>query len=160
MRKKNRPNWSCCHLWGVDDDKFQKSNAVVADHRFYSCVGNMVLLPTPLKAFTDTMPEIKAMLRLCARHLYRWQCDHETMEATNLALDAWNDWQAWPASWPRMGESKLPLGTVRISEAIKADADRRLATIRRDLKQAGSFYPRDDVRRALSYWKISESEND
>lgn len=66
LRKANRPNWSCCHLWGVDDPKYQKANDVVSDHRFYSCIGNMILLPTPLKAFTDTMPEVKAMLRICA----------------------------------------------------------------------------------------------
>jgi hypothetical protein len=155
LRKKNRPNWSCCHLWGVDDPTFQKSNDVVGDHRFYSCIANMVLLPTPLKAFTDTMPEIKAMLRLCARNLYGWQCDHETMEATNKALDAWSDWSAWPSSWPRPGENKRPLGTIPISDAIKADADRRLATIRRDLVEAGEYYPRDDVRNALKYWRIA-----
>jgi hypothetical protein len=52
---------------------------------FFSCVGNMVLLPTPLKAFTDTMPEIKSMLRICARNLYGWQCDHESMSAINCS---------------------------------------------------------------------------
>ncbi|WP_260688482.1 MULTISPECIES: hypothetical protein [Rhizobium] len=157
LRKKNRPNWSCCHLWGVDDAKFQKSNDVVSDHRFFSCIANMVLLPTPLKAFTDTMPEIKAMLRLCARNLYGWQCDHETMEATNRALDAWSDWSAWPTSWPREGETKLPLGTVAITDAIKTDADKRLIAIRRDLVEAGEFYPREEVRNALRYWRIAEA---
>jgi hypothetical protein len=60
LRRTLRPNWSCCHIWGVDDASFQLSNFVVMDRRFFSCVGNMVLLPTPLKAFTDSMPEIKA----------------------------------------------------------------------------------------------------
>ncbi len=156
LRKKNRPNWSCCHLWGVDDPKFQKSNDVVADHRFYSCIANMVLLPTPLKAFSDTMPEIKAMLRLCARSLYGWQCDHESMAATNEALDEWSEWSAWPASWPRPGESRRPLGTVPFSDSIKADADRRLSAIRRDLLEAGDHYPREQVRAALAYWRIPE----
>lgn len=72
LRKKLRPNWSCCHIWGVDDASFQLSNVVVMDRRFFSCVGNMVLLPTPLKAFTDALPEVKAMLRICARNLYGW----------------------------------------------------------------------------------------
>ena len=49
----------------------------------------MVLLPTPLKAFTDTMPEVKAMLRICGRSLYGWECDHESMKETNAALDDW-----------------------------------------------------------------------
>jgi len=154
LRKATRPNWSCCHLWGVDDDKFQKSNAVVSDHRFFSCVGNMVLLPTPLKAFTDTMPEIKAMLRLCARNLYGWQYDHEGMAAINEALDLWGDWSAWPASWPRKSKTSPPAGTVPFSPDIKRFADRRLARVRRDLIEAGAFYPRDKVLEALDYWRI------
>ena len=28
-------------------------------------------------------------------------------------------------------------------------------TIRRDLEHAGKYYPRDDVRAALAYWKIT-----
>ena len=67
LRKAQRPNWSCCHIWGLDDPKYQKSNDVVKDRRFFSCVANMVLLPTPLKAFTDTMPEIKAASHLLAQ---------------------------------------------------------------------------------------------
>jgi len=47
LRKNLRPYWSCCHIWGVDDASFQLSNVVVMDRRFFSCVGNMVLLPTP-----------------------------------------------------------------------------------------------------------------
>ena len=80
IRSKDKTNWSCCHIWGVDDPKFQKTNTVIADHRFYSCVANMVLLPTPLKAFTDSMPEIKSMLRICSTNLYGWRCDHTDME--------------------------------------------------------------------------------
>ena len=50
LTKKLRPNWSCCHIWGVDDASYRLSNVVVMDRRFFSCVGNMVLLPAPLKA--------------------------------------------------------------------------------------------------------------
>ena len=56
-------NWTCCHLWGVDDPKFAKVNTVIKDPRYFSCVGNMMRLPTPLKAITDSMPDIKLMLR-------------------------------------------------------------------------------------------------
>jgi hypothetical protein len=157
LRKSERPNWSCCHLWGVDDPTFQEANHVVSDHRFYSCVGNMVLLPTPLKAFTDAMPEVKSMLRLCARNLYGWQCDHETMFETNAALDAWDVWDAWPDSWPRRGETKRPLGTMPLNDPIRAAAAKRLASIRHDLVHAGEFYPRDQVRAALAYWRIAEA---
>lgn len=156
LRKADRPNWSCCHIWGVDDPTYQESNAVVSDHRFYSCVGNMVLLPTPLKAFTDTMPEVKAMLRICARNLYGWQCDHDSMSAVNAALDGWTDWSAWPASWPRKGERVLPLGTAPLNEGIQFSAARRVAAIRHGLQYAGEFYPREQVRAALAYWNIAE----
>src|SRR5260370_5902035 len=70
LRKKLRPNWSCCHLWGLDDASFQRSNVVVMDRCFFSCVGNMVFLPTPLKAFTATVPEVKPMFRICPPTLY------------------------------------------------------------------------------------------
>ena len=157
LRQATRPNWSCCRVWGVDDASFQKANEVVSDHRFYSCIANMVLLPTPLKAFTDTMPEVKAMLRICARNLYGWQCDHVTMAPVNAALDEWDDWSVYPQSWPQARGEKRPLGVVPLTQEIEQVALKRLATIRSDLMAAGKFYPRDEVRRALAYWKISET---
>lgn len=154
LRQSSRPNWSCCHIWGVDDATYQKANAVVSDHRFYSCVANMVLLPTPLKAFTDTMPEIKAMLRICARNLYGWQCDHETLGEVNVALDAWDDWSTYPASWPRQVGKGRPLGVIELTTEIAKQAKRRLETIRHELQTAGKFYPREEVLQALAYWNI------
>jgi hypothetical protein len=154
LKKKLRPNWSCCHIWGIDDEKYQLSNDVVTDRRFFSCIGNMVLLPTPLKAFTDTMLEIKAMLRICARNLYGWQCDHDNLLATNAALEKWTDWSAYPASWPRSPNEKLPLGAVPLTSDIRASAAKRLADIRHDLEHAGPFYPRQEVRDTMAYWKI------
>jgi len=157
MRKATRPNWSCCHIWGIDDATYQKSNDVISDRRFYSCVGNMVLLPTPLKAFTDSMSDIKAMLRICARNLYDWQCDHASMSAVNSALDRWTDWTAYPKSWPRSPGERRPLGIVGLTLGIEKSAANRLAVIRRDLQNAGKFYPKAEVRAALAYWQISET---
>ena len=157
LTKAKRPNWSCCHIWGVDDPTFQKSNDVVTDPRFYSCVANMVLLPTPLKAFTDSMIEIKSMLRICARNLYGWQCDHESMTTVNAALDQWTDWSAYPKSWPRERDGQRPLGVVDLTPSIAKSAAKRLAVIRRDLQTAGEFYPKDAVREALAYWRICEN---
>lgn len=154
LRKKNRPNWSCCHIWGLDDAKYQLSNVVVMDRRYFSCIANMVLLPTPLKAFTDTMPEVKAMLRLCARNLYGWQCDHDCLLEFNANLDKWDRWEAYPESWPRTPNAREPLGVVPLSQAIRSSAERRLATVRKDMERAGSFYPRDAVRAACEHWKI------
>jgi hypothetical protein len=111
----------------------------------------MALLPTPLKAFTDSMVEIKSMLRICARNLYGWQCDHESMNAVNTALDQWTDWSAYPKSWPRKLGEQRPLGVVDLTPNIANSAAKRLAAIRRDLQNAGEFYPKDAARAALAY---------
>lgn len=154
LRSKLRPNWSCCHIWGVDDPTFQLSNTIVMDRRFFPCVANMVLLPTPLKAFTDTMHNVKVMLRICARNLYGWPgLDAEFLPAS-AALDRWTDWESYPQSWPRTPKEKRPRGVVDLSPSIRLSAQRRRAAIRHDLDHAGEHYPRERVRAALAYWKI------
>jgi hypothetical protein len=152
LRSRQRPNWSCCHMWGIDDASFGSSNVIVQDARFYSCVANMVLLPTPLKAFTDVMPDVKWMLRACAFHTYDWRCDHEMFG--DVDFDPWTFDPAYPASWPKTAGDAPPPGTVPMTSAIASDADRRLAAIRRDLQGAGSFYPRQAVLEALTYWNL------
>lgn len=153
--KEERPNWSCCHIWGVDDPKFQRTNTVVADNRFYSCVANMVLLPTPLKAFTDSMPEIKSMLRICSTHLYGWRCDHPDVsdwcEPKSHDIEFWT---AYPKSWPAKERARMPMGVRPLNENIRVSANKRKQKIATDLEIAGSHYPRDNVRIALSYWNI------
>jgi hypothetical protein len=94
------------------------------------------------------------MLRICARNLYGWQCDHDDLRASNAALDNWKDWDAYPDSWPRIPHEKLPLGVIELTPDIRATAQKRLAVIRRDVEHAGEYYPRDEVRAALEYWKI------
>ena len=153
-RKQTRPNWSCCHIWGVDDPKYQKANAVVQDRRFYSCIANMVLLPTPLKAFTDTMFDVKAMLRVCARNLYGWECDHEEVAASNAKLTEHFDWTDYPESWPRKEGEKRPLGVVELNPMIEKSARDRRAKIRAEVVKAGPFYPREEVQAVLTYWGI------
>ncbi len=155
LRSDDRPNWSCCHIWGVDDARYQSTNLVVQDRRFYSCVANMLLLPTPLKAFTDTVPEVKAMLRICARALYNWHCDHESLVETLATIDRWDAWDAYPSSWPRRsGDGIVPPGVVPLNDGIRKDAARRLARVRKDMVSAGPHYPREAVRTAMAYWDI------
>jgi hypothetical protein len=149
-----RANWSCCHIWRVDDPSNQAHNAVVQDHRFFSCVANMVLLPTPLKAFTDAMPDVKAMLRICAMNTFDWTCDHESVASSAKEVRGWRTWDAYPSSWPRRMGEKLPLGVVPINDRIRRNAERRIARIRDELKTAGSQYPRKEVRAALHYWGV------
>ena len=74
-------------------------------------------------------------------------------------LDNWQDWNAYPKSWPRTGDDgKLPIGLVKLSPEIEQSARSRLAGIRHDLEKAGSHYPREEVLKVLAYWKISESD--
>lgn len=155
LKQSERPNWSCCHIWGIDDEKFQKPNDVVKDRRFYSCVANMVLLPTPLKAFTDAMPEVKSMLRVCSRNLYGWTCDHESLRDTVAVLDTWDAWDDYPDSWPRTPNEKRPLGTVELTPKIESQVNDRIATIKRDIANAGPHYPLSEVRDVLAYWQIT-----
>lgn len=155
MGAKKPKNWSCCHIWSVDDPSFQTTNNIVQDPRFYSCIGNMVLLPTPLKAFTDSVPEVKAMLRICARSMYAWQCDHPDMATANAELDIWDQWDDYPVTWPRnQDDGLLPLGVMSFTEKAKASADKRRERIFNDLSNAGDFYPRENVRAVLDYWGI------
>lgn len=154
IRKRDRPNWSCCHIWGRDDLTFQVNNTVVADPRFYSCVANMVLLPTPLKAFTDSMPEIRMMLRICATNLYGWRCDHDDLAANHEAIQAFTDWSAYPASWPRTRSGRRPPGLVPLNDVIRANAQKRLGRIRSDLKNAGPKYPRVSVLETMRHWSV------
>jgi hypothetical protein len=100
------------------------------------------------------MPDVKAMLRICARNLYGWPKGQDEFRATNAALDKWTDWNSYPQSWPRTPHEKLPLGMIPISSVIRRCAEKRLAAIRHDLEHAGSFYPREEVRVALAYWNI------
>ncbi len=154
LRSDDRPNWSCCHIWGVDDDKYQVANLVIQDRRYFSCVANMVLLPSPLKAFTDAMIEVKAMLRICARNLYGWHCDHEELKSAVALIDKWHDWDAYPVSWPRQMNDPFPMGVVQLNDAIRSTAARRREKIRLDLATAGKFYPRAEVKAVLAHWKI------
>lgn len=155
IAKSERPNWSCCHIWGRDDPTFQFTNSVISDHTYYSCVANMVLLPTPLKAFTDALPEIKTMLRVCATFLYGWTCDHPDVEKERVAANAFLDWESYPQSWPRPGSANRPLGTVSLTEKIEASARKRLARIAHDLEHAGNYYPSAVVRSVLEKWAIN-----
>jgi hypothetical protein len=126
-------NWTVCHIWGIDDPAFQQSNVIVRDPCYYSCVGNTVLLPTPLKALTDSMPEVKHMLRVCAYNLYGWvpvvPNAPELEERIELVRKGvvFND---YPESWPRTRHEKLPPGTMRYNRTIEAAIQKRKQEIR------------------------------
>ena len=100
----------------------------------------------------------EAMLRICARNLYGRHCPHESIARSIAVIDGWDDWSAYPESWPRRSCEKLPLGIMPLNDSIRSDVNARLMRIRRDLEQAGSHYPRDEVRKALAYWRIEVHE--
>lgn len=152
---RKTPNWTVCHIWGVDDPKFQESNRVVRDPRYYSCVGNMVWLPTPLKGFTDSMPEIKRMLRTCAFHLYGWACEHSDVaeEAERVRTGSTPD--GYPETWPTRERRSLPPGTAPFSDRVRKAIAKRKAEIQKALADTSlAHYPRDEVQAVLAFWGI------
>ena len=145
-------NWTVCHIWGVDDPKFRKPNSVIADPRYYSCVANMVWLPTPLKAFTDAMPEIKRMIRVCALHLYGWVCDHPDVAEHAREVREGPIPEDYPERWPTPERICLPPGTAPFTPKVSAAIERRKAELKRMLVERSlAEFPRDEVRRVLMY---------
>lgn len=151
-----RPNWTVCHIWGVDDDKFQVRNRVVQDPLYYSCVGNMVWLPTPLKGFTDCVPEIKSILRTCAFYLYDWACEHEDVKLAAEKIRSGNLPPYYPPTWPGPGRAMMPVGVVPLNGKIQKSIDQRKAVLRGLLGTPGlKHFPYDQVHKTLNFWKIT-----
>ena len=113
-------NWTVCHIWGYDDPNFGPGGSVVHDPRFYSCIGNMVWLPTSLKGFTDSLPEVKSLLRVCAYYLYGFLCDHPNSQSEAQRIrDGWIPAQ-YPPAWPTETRKALPPGTSPFTDRIRA----------------------------------------
>jgi hypothetical protein len=142
LRKQDRKNWSCCHIWGNDDDSYQSGHSEVNDARYFSCPANMVLLPSPLKTFTDTVPEIKNALRLVAYKLYDFCPDGREVPT----MDQCGNF--FPQEWKDFSPPKLSGMTEKISNALRRQVEK--------LKYLDSLddveYPRDRVREVAIYW--------
>jgi hypothetical protein len=149
-------NWTVCHIWGYDDPSFAKSNEIASDPRFYSCVANMILLPTSMKGFTDTIPEIKHMLRVCAFHMYGWTCQHPSVESEAAKVRLGHVPPHYPESWPSPDRpSARPIGTAPYNSRIEERIRRQRESIERQIEdETLTFYPRDHVRRVLGFWGI------
>jgi hypothetical protein len=141
-------NWSVCHIWGIDDPGFTKTNTIVQDARFYSCVGNMVLLPTPLKGLTDSDPDAKACLRVRAFELYGWVCPID--DAPELGDKIKAGWRPdrYPTFWrePELIDASVVLARRRKSEIL-----RQITT------QPGPLYPTEVAKIAVEYWSRFQS---
>lgn len=150
--------WTCCHIWGIDDEKFEKTNKIVQDSRFYSCVANMLYLPTPLKAFSDSVPEVKEMLRTCSYYLYDWVCDHSDVQMLAEKIKSGYLPPGYPDQWPSPKNRKMiPPNTVAFNDVIRSSADKRLGQIKKSLKDHANNpnYPKQQVEDTLKYWKIN-----
>jgi hypothetical protein len=147
---------SVCHVWGYDDKEYKKSDSFTHDPLFYSCVGNMILLPTALKGFTDEMKEVKAVLRYCAFHLYSWPLGlRERLRQSGL-------WRAddppihYPDDWPRSGRAALPSNMAPLSKAVCKMIDKRRNELKAMIETADHRqFPREQVLSVLDAWKIN-----
>lgn len=147
-------NWTVCHIWGYDDPTFAKPGSIVRDRKYYSCVGNMIWLPTPLKGFTDSVGAIKKMLRVCAFHMYGWACEHE--ESKQDAKQIKSGWipDGYPSVWPTSTRKILPPGTAAYSPAVQKRIQKRKEILRDLLASPGLHFPKDQVEDVIRFWKI------
>ncbi len=161
-RKSNgikNQHWTVCHIWGIDDPTFQRPNSIVQNPMYYSNIGNMVLFPSPVKAFTDCVPEIKMHLRVCAWYLYGFICEELKEEAEKIKegyipID-------YPKEWPRSYREKLPPGTVEYNPRIQNFIANRKRQIRQDLNNPrfeGSYYPKERISNVLNVFPGNEPE--
>lgn len=139
---RTRPNWACCHIWGNDDESFQSDYSEVNDPRYFTCAANMVLVPTPLKTFTDTVPEVKSALRFAAYLLYGFIPENRPVPS---AKDAGH---FLPKSW----QVEETINYSSITTKIEADLKKRAATLHDLQSCAGPNYPRDQVNNVVNYW--------
>jgi hypothetical protein len=149
-------NWTVCHIWGYDDEKFSGPGNVVRDPRFYSCIGNMIWLPTPLKGFTDAVPQIKECLRVCAFQLYGWVCQHDDVRHAADRVRSGAIPESYPEEWPTVTRHALPPGTAKFNDRVRASVERHKAKIRAQLaNEKLTHYDHESVRQVLAFWKIS-----
>jgi hypothetical protein len=150
-------NWTVCHIWGYDDPSFAEGGIIVRDPRYYSCIANMIWLPTPLKSFTDSLPEVKVMLRTCAFYMYGWACEHETAKVQADAIRAGAMPENYPGNWPGPDRKNvLPPGTAAFTREVEASIIRQKQKIKAMLDdETLTYFPRENVREVLAFWKIT-----
>lgn len=149
-------NWTVCHIWGYDDSSYAQRSEVVQDPRYYSCLANMIWLPTPLKGFTDALPEVKDMLRVCAFQLYGWACDHPSVaEKSARVRSGWVP-DGYPRTWPAPERPNvLPQGTAPFTGCIEEKIAKQKQRIKNLIEDRGlKHFPRDEVLEVLKFWGV------
>lgn len=155
---ESRKNWTCCHVWGYSDETFQSASPT-NDPRFYTCVANMVQLPTPLKALTDSLPRVQAALRTCAWHLYGWTPPVDEF-AEAAAIRAGHVPEDYPEFWPLPGRPARPPLLHAATDRVMGAVARRRAKLGREIAEARAGrlgqYPLDSVRSVLDHWGLAQ----
>jgi hypothetical protein len=129
------PNWTCCHVWGYSDLSFQQRGSLTYRHQYYTCLPNLLLLPSPVKALTDCMPEVQQAIRVCSWQLYGWTPDPTDASEAELIRSGWVP-SHYPSVWPSLGNPVVPPGLVRATPAILRQARRRKEAIAEELRHA------------------------
>ncbi|MFT5005495.1 MAG: hypothetical protein ACI8YI_001108 [Paracoccaceae bacterium] len=148
LNRDSRPNWSCCHIWGNDDPTFQNDFAEVNDPRYFTCPANMVLVPSPLKTFTDTIPEVKAALRFAASLLYDFWPENRPrprLDEAGLFL-------------PKVWRQRETISVAIIDDAIQLNLAKRVKKLTELHRHAGPNYPPEKTERVIEYWRAKLPE--
>jgi hypothetical protein len=116
----------------------------------------MVWLPTPLKGFTDTIPEVKSILRVCAFHLYGWVCGHPSVAGEAKRVRSGAIPEGYPKSWPTPERpSVVPLGTAPFNDRVARQIAKRKLKFKADIENLSlTHYPRIEVLEVLKFWGI------
>ena len=132
---------------------------MVKDPRYFTCLANMIWLPTPLKGFTDAVQQVKSILQTCSYYLYGWACEHIAVKAQAETVRSGAIPAGYPDDWPAPGRLNLrPVGVAPFTPELEAKIASRKSEIRRMLDDNSlTNLPRDDVRRVLDFWKIDLS---
>jgi len=116
----------------------------------------MLWLPTPLKGFTDALPDVKMILRTCAFYLYGWVCEDDSVRDHADAIRSGLLPIGYPGSWPSPDRpGLLPPGTAPFTSIIRDEIRHRKMLFRSMLDDARlTNFPRDEVRDVLNFWSV------
>jgi hypothetical protein len=150
-----KSNWTCCHIWGYSDPTFQVKGGPTYNPRYYTCLPNLVLLPTPVKTLTDSMPEVQQAPRVCSWYVFGWTPDPADAPEAELVRSGWVP-EHYPSAWPRKHGANTPTGLVQATPSILEKTRRRKAEIADELRRADAGelpnYPANRVRQVLLAW--------
>lgn len=146
-------NWTCCHIWGQTSPLFG-AGSLTQDPRYYTRLANMVLLPTPLKALTDSLPEVQEALQVCAWNLYGFTPDPADAPKAERVRAGWVP-PNYPPAWPQNREKNASVpGLHRADQRVVRSMKKRKADLLDEVRRAERKelpeYPLDRVKTILN----------